>query len=624
MSMPAASGGASGGAPAQHMRLRVIATTAQGPWRPWLMSLCRPDDPDAVETWRWPRADDARPLPELAPGTRCLVLVVDPAQALAAAFEADPALDIGASLRAWCAGARMVLRAAHRQPRRFVFIEAGQLLAAPDALGPLLQSWALSLPNDAERRPAPVGPSAAWVLVAERLVSADPEAGSLRQELLASCVDVAPAAPPLAAAWAAGHEAAQALAALRRDALAAGDLRESLRRRQDELADARTETRRLVADLRGREAALQSLQDAHVQRGEELKSERTEKAVVVEQVLQLQDELQRQLRQARDRERSALFGVAVDWPTPVVGRPRRRQVSDRPPHRHLEFELASLQSGGRRVAPVTVRLIEHQGRPGLAFLAPPNGHRPLAAWQVHGREGERELMLMVPGDEPGRRLLERLGTADWWVVNAVALALQRTLAGSGAEADTRWRVLAARLCAQLREMPARLRYDAIEAASPHAAPDTIELRFLRTVHGDRAIGTLTLLWHAGGPGLQWVAADPCGPPPLAGWPVQEDGRLQAQIDLTSATGATTGAALAWWRGWSAPDRELLRALADAVPAAAAALDRDAGLAAHRAAFAADAERFARRSRGVARRLVLSSAARSVWRRLSGHRGSGAA
>jgi hypothetical protein len=216
-------------------------------------------------------------------------------------------------------------------------------------------------------------------------------------------------------------------------------------------------------------------------------------------------------------------------------------------------------------------LVEHLGRPGLVLFAAVDGRRPLSAWHTSGREGEREFMLMVPSDAQGQRLLQPLGSADWTLVTGLAACVHQhvqTEPGNGP-----WPTVAARLCRQLADLPPRLRYDTLNVQSVEGAVPGFDVNFGAATFGTLELSSIALRWQPalGGPqqgAVLWRAPADATLLPLSAWPVGPDGQLVSNFELPVGPGQPAGAKRRLWADLGDPDRDLVLAVLDALPAAA--------------------------------------------------------
>jgi hypothetical protein len=177
-------------------------------------------------------------------------------------------------------------------------------------------------------------------------------------------------------------------------------------------------------------------------------------------------------------------------------------------------------------------------------------------------------------------------------------------------------------------LPARLRYSELTLSSlgDPAGSGQLEVRFGDVVFGPFECESLRLKWQPGASHgsdprrapLLLIGSGNNGLQPLAGWPLDADGRPAEHLVLPVGPGMADTEKRRRWAEWSVGDRDLVLALLDALPACAQHADpaslpsgptRPALEAAARALFV-DACRSKRQTR-------VRHAVRSVLRRLRG-------
>ena len=284
-------------------------------------------------------------------------------------------------------------------------------------------------------------------------------------------------------------------------------------------------------------------------------------------------------------------------------------VRDEPPHRELHFQLSGLLTPKGEWPELEVRLVDHEGRPGLTVFGDET-RPPFSGWRRTGDEAGRGYMLIIPTDVSGPAALTPLPASDWAFLRSLANLLLLAVEEPDFGLRPAWRQVAARLSMQLDSVPPRLRYDALDV---HVGDDGRCLVHMVGVSwGTRSLPDLALRWRpAGAQGpdltrcaLAWVLpGDPDAPPPLTLWPEAEDGSLQPAWALAVGPGFDAAARRRWWAAQPAADRELLLAVLDALPAAADAAGQPAWRGAARALHV-DARKTLRalRLRALVRRL----------------------
>jgi hypothetical protein len=509
----------------------------------------------ASEAWR--RIDELAQTPEAL----VVVLVDNPAAALAQPRAGDRSVE--SMLAAWCDGVRRMLKLAHRRPRQWLFVDAGEALSSPGhfvaALAQLEPVHGLNVPADVDVDLTTKTDPVAEVIVAA-IVRDHTPATALYEELRASCI-------ALDSGTSSGQPDAQSALARYRQLVSRLDaMTEQLRQSDSDLQGAR---------------GWRDERDAAI-------AERTHLLLALHQV---QDEFERFAARAGDAPHGTLGGDSS-------AELRIVDVADSPPHRHLRCELQGFKLSGRSVELAEVRLVEHRLKPGLALFRQPRGEALLSTWQPDGEEDGRDFMLLIPGDAQGRRHLEQLAASDWRTVKAVARLLKESVASSAA-ATPHWKTVAARLSLQLDSLPLRFRYDSAEAAHEEHDRSVMLVRFGNVTFGDRNLAAVELRWRHSAGVLEWVAPAASDCLPFGAWPVSESGLPMPSWRLPVGAGTST-AKRRQWEALQSAERQLVLGLLEALPNAGAA---------DLAAPAAALHREARRAlsgltvRHVARRLL---------------------
>jgi hypothetical protein len=508
------------------------------------------------------------------PHARLMVFFDDPAAAMAAWLAQGARGSAEDALASWTAGARRLDTAARAQPDRFVFIDAAAATAQPERLGAVLARHLGAAPSDAWRRDAaPVDRTTQ--AVASALAAGADEAWARFHSLRALCRE-----PEFATAGLQGTEPL-ALASLVQRLRQPGhgdDLsgHGALTLERDALALALERTTASEGALRARLGA--TLDELAAAKGQ-LRTATTERGLVIRQVLETQRELARYFSEFRKLEQSA---------GPVSARIRANRVVfsapvESGPHRHIDAHAHGLKSPSQGTHDQLVRLVNHHGRPGLALLVPQGKPNPLSAWHPNLQEDDRSGLLLVPGDADARAYLERLGTSDWLTVLGLVHLMECELAAASFPQAASWRVVASRLHMQLRELPARLRYDAIRVdVEATGGPDfALTMNFLAPLYGDEVMSTISVRWRperprGSKPGeapLEWLLPTlPGEVPGLASWPVDDQGQPEQRLALPAGPGLAKAELLERWAAFTPRERELLQALLDALPACADAVE----------------------------------------------------
>lgn len=499
---------------------------------------------------------DLRELAAEQPSARFVLCIDSPADSLLASWAGAAVRSpcIEDVLARWSGRAQQLLALVHRHRERCLCIATTDIGGTPAALAAALLAWDPAL----AQLPPALPPTPAFDpvrrVLAEAAAQSSPMALGQYAELSATCVELRSAAPSdpvfdgalqalasLEAARAAGQVAAERVIALEKDLE-----RERSQARPDpnlvrELAESRDENRRQMLEWHN---ALQELErldllrrklqaeldaarrppdpDIAVERA--LAEAREDRELLLLQSHHLQEELEHHyicLNEQQDPPKSqAGYGVRTR-------RARMGHAVAHPPHRHLDVELERVETDHARLDALTVRLVEHAGRPGLLLFGADGRPGPLAAWAPNGREGERPFMLLVPGDDEGRKLLDRMGTRDWRLVCGLVQQLRNHLARAGS-AQTNWLVIAARLGEALAALPPRWRYDTLTCQADPATAGAFRVGFGEASFGDRLLGDARFRWQPALRRLVWAAPEDPRVVPVAAWPAQQDGLLEPE------------------------------------------------------------------------------------------------
>jgi hypothetical protein len=286
-------------------------------------------------------------------------------------------------------------------------------------------------------------------------------------------------------------------------------------------------------------------------------------------VRQLQEELERLFLDHRSLQRRARQivvpgGVSLSMADAAVKARRDTTV-----HRDIDLNLLDVQCAGQSLGDLKLRLVEHQGHPGVLFFAGHGTQQLLQQWRANGEEDGQPYMLLLPSDPASQPVLETLGASDWAILQAVLGRVQLQLQGSSDEGDRRWGRLAARLKAQMSELPLRLRWDKLEAR-PHSAegaPPTLLLEWSHLLFGARELQRMQLSWILHGPrcGI-CLEFDPLAGAPLSSWPVDEQGEPVPQIWLPLGPASDAAQARRIWATLQSNDQDFLLGLLRAWPA----------------------------------------------------------
>lgn len=260
------------------------------------------------------------------------------------------------------------------------------------------------------------------------------------------------------------------------------------------------------------------------------------------------------------------------------------------PHAGLDLTLGDVALGGRRLAQVRLRLVEHHGHAGLAFFGTPGAEPPLAQWAPSGHEDGVPYVLLVPHDTDAQRRLAHFASADWSLILLCAAAVELALAGSPAHAA--WADCATRVRRALEALPERWRYNALKVEATGSGG--VSMRFEGVLWQLQHWPALAVDWRPAAGAALWLRCAADAVPLLMSWPRDTLGRPVPELQVP-----VQGGDARTWAQLPAADREVLVALLDALPAVATVPGADAG-AARRAADTARA--LMREAVGLQRRL----------------------
>lgn len=332
------------------------------------------------------------------------------------------------------------------------------------------------------------------------------------------------------------------------------------------------------------------------------------------QLHQVQEELEHYYLECQELELQANRPRAGQM-LAAVGRIELGTAREAPPHRELTLILHEVSAQDRSRQRVSTRLVEHNGRPGLAFFAEEGYEPALLAWEPTGEEAGRDFMLFVPEDASSRLRLQHLGAGDWQFLLAVASAVVRHLEAATDGVPTRWSVMAQRLLWQLNGLPPRFRFDDIEIFADSSSAGSLLVRFRQVLLGTRPLASVDLCWQpTPTPRIEMLlSGQPDEAPAFTCWPTDEAGTW-AQRWVVLAGGEQAHLDQHYWRAMGIEDRSKLLGVLDALPAAAdrAGLSKLAGYpGAH------ELKQSAATALRNAQRQAHGSRLRRVWRALRG-------
>jgi hypothetical protein len=267
-------------------------------------------------------------------------------------------------------------------------------------------------------------------------------------------------------------------------------------------------------------------------------SARVEHELLALQLQQVQEELELHCLECRRLEGSVTALMpAAGWLGLFIAEMLPSAERNAPPHRELTFTLRQVKVGTRDIPEAMVRLVEHHGHPGLVVFSGIEGPQLLESWRESGREDDRAYALLIPSDAHSKPFFDAMGSADWLLMQAVAVRMEMHLHQASPPLAPRWRQVARRLREELMEMPPRFRYGTLDVEPmPDAATVTLAFRFGQVLCGARQLERLTVHWRLTGPqaGLD-LLCDPVAGPPLPSWPDDERGASPDRLVMPLAS-----------------------------------------------------------------------------------------
>jgi hypothetical protein len=353
-----------------------------------------------------------------------------------------------------------------------------------------------------------------------------------------------------------------------------GRLATELQRAQEELRRVQEELRRVQAELE-QEFLTRQVERTRGQRQERLQLELTEaKRQLDGQVERQQAELGHLRAELEHyylewRYLQATAGPVAKWGLRAaaceIGASR-----DEGPHRELALCLRDVRSLEARFERMNVRLVEHNGMPGLVIFAEPGSAPLFAAWQEMGREQDSPYMIFIPQDQRTSPLFDRMGTQDRIALESLVNLVTGMVGEHAQRLSSRWSAIAARLRNLLAAQPRRFRFDGIDVEVPTEPSRPMHLVFRRVLFGARLLDRLRVEWNPRTPSAIVLHAED-GEPPLLQWPVDDVGRWATSFTLPLGAGAPAPQQRSLWRALPEEDRGLLLGLLDALPAVADSL-----------------------------------------------------
>ena len=310
---------------------------------------------------------------------------------------------------------------------------------------------------------------------------------------------------------------------------------------------------------------LKELEGKHSSLTTSSKDTSEENELLLLQLHQVQEELEHYFLENRRLEKERLAGSGSAPELLVTDGLHTGHCHDQLPHRHLDFTLENVRMGERKLATLRMRLVEHNGRPGILVFRPTEKDpAPLFHWKEHGKENDTPYTLIIPQDESGRDFLVAAPTSDFLHVrdSAKLLAnhLQSDAARQTASRSTDWVGIARRFVEYADNVSERLHYDDIKATPRDKAFHFVLHRVWTPEKG--YLPSLEFVWRD--EAIELIQAKGATPP-LTGWmPGKSDANDSAMRFDFQAQGKWSEQRPPWF-GLTAKDRQFLKLLLAELP-----------------------------------------------------------
>jgi hypothetical protein len=450
--------------------------------------------------------------------SRWILLIERPEIMLARWQETGPPGQLGRALDDWCASATAALALRKARGKDTLLLPADTASSEATCIGPALVDWDPELQGLHLPLLKPNPPDAQWLDIAQRVCAAHSRSRRLYEALVDQGAGLLPPSERMPVK---AHDVGPA------------------------------------AHIADRDMAI--LSESHFPVQPDLDGQ----ADLIERFHEVQRELEEtylQLQRARAGQgRHDAADGAIR-----AGHARIVQLDDSS-ERMLVVELRQLEVRGRLLTRVRVGVVLEDGLPGLRVWAACSEPEIISAWQPDGQHGGLDYVQFVPGRAEDRHRLQFLGAADWRVVVGIASLLRVEIEARRAAIPQRWHIVAAQLCRQLEELPARFRYDAIEVAllDGSSGESGLNVSFVNSSFGALPLATVRLQWSP--TGLRWLLDPEVDGLPLASWPMSADGAPTAQLQLPVGS-AVVDSKSRRWQQLTDQDCNLVLALLDALPA----------------------------------------------------------
>lgn len=291
-----------------------------------------------------------------------------------------------------------------------------------------------------------------------------------------------------------------------------------------------------------------------------------ENELLLLQLHQVQEELEHYFLENRrlDKERLGASGLGASL-LQVEGL-RMGHCHDVSPHRHLDFTLDQARLGERDLGSARLRMVEHNGRPGLlVFQGYSKDSAPLYHWKSSGEENGSPFMLIVPQDDSGRDALVAAPTSDLLFLREsarlLAGELHAAIQNGSSQRKRDWARIAKRFIDLADDIPQRLHYDDVVARGLEDKAHQFILRNAWTAYSG-LIRSLEFQWKDFTIELLPPADAEL---PLTNWPLDEKTRAHISLTLDLSPRSDWTQTRKAWSGLTASDRAFLLLLIAELP-----------------------------------------------------------
>lgn len=295
-----------------------------------------------------------------------------------------------------------------------------------------------------------------------------------------------------------------------------------------------------------------------------LKDAKEESEMLLLQLHQVQEELEHYFFENRRLEKARLVSGSYASRILQVEGLRIGPCQDAPPHRHLDFTLDQARLGDRNLGGVRMRLVEHNGRPGVLVFQGVEAEL-LYHWKSNGEENGKAFMLVIPQDDAGKLFLEAAPTSDILFLRESAQLLASELNASIEQGSVQgrgeWAGIAKRFVELADDVPQRLHYDHVAARAGEGDSRHFTI-FNAWVPASGLTRQFEFLWNQN---VLEFTRPAKAEPLLTNWPLDVAGRPLEKWMLDLNTRGDWGSQRQIWIDLTGKDREFLLHLLAELP-----------------------------------------------------------